>query len=75
MAEGTVKFFKAERGWGAIASAELPDGLDAFVHFSAIEDASPTGYRALAEGDRVEFDYEQAQQDSFRYRATRVRKL
>lgn len=75
MAQGTVKFFKAERGWGEIASPELPEGCDAFVHFSAIETADPAGYRAFQEGDRVEFDFEQAQQDSFRYRATRARKL
>jgi CspA family cold shock protein len=63
---------KAERGWGAIASSELPAGCDTFVHFSAIR---MDGYRALAAGDRVEFDYEAAQQDSFRFRGTRVRKL
>nr|WP_307867699.1 hypothetical protein [Saccharothrix coeruleofusca] len=32
------------------------------------------GFRALEAGDQVEFDYEAAQQDSFRFRATRVRK-
>ncbi|MGO4614178.1 cold-shock protein [Nocardia sp. 2YAB30] len=72
MTEGIVKFFRAEKGWGAIASAELPDGHDAWVHYSAIED---TGFRALQAGDRVEFHYEAARQDSFRFRATRVRKL
>jgi CspA family cold shock protein len=72
MAHGTVKFFHAEKGWGAITSPDLPGDLDAWVHFSAIE---MDGYRALAARDRVEFDYEQAEQDSFRYRATRVRKL
>ncbi|GAB3413724.1 cold-shock protein [Flindersiella endophytica] len=73
MARGTVKFFKAERGWGAIESPDLPAGLgDAWVHFSAIE---MDGYRSLEAGDEVEFDYEEAQQDSFRLRAIRVRKL
>jgi CspA family cold shock protein len=33
------------------------------------------GYKYLDAGDEVEFDYEAAQQDSFRFRATRVRKL
>ncbi|PPJ04676.1 hypothetical protein C5E51_24795 [Nocardia nova] len=65
MAIGTVKFFRPAKGWGAIAAAELPDGCDAWVHFSAIEGE---GFRELAAGDRVEFDYESAQQDSFRYR-------
>lgn len=72
MAQGIVKFFRAEKGWGAISSAELPPGADAWVHFSVIE---MDGYRALAAGDLVEFDYEPAQQDSFRFRATSVRKL
>lgn len=72
MAHGTVTFFKPEQGWGAIASPDLPEGLDAWVHFSVIDMA---GFRALEAGDLVEFDYEEAQQDSFRFRATRVRKL
>jgi CspA family cold shock protein len=69
---GTVKFFKAEKGWGAISSPELPDGCDTWVHFSAIEGE---GFRMLTEGERVEFGYEQVRQDSFRYRATWVRKV
>lgn len=69
MAHGTVEFFKSEHGWGAISS---PVGFDAWVHFSAID---MDGFRASAAGDQVEFDYEEAQQDSFRCRATRVRKL
>jgi cold shock protein len=72
MAIGTVKFFRPEKGWGAITSADLPDGCDAFVHYSAIDGE---GFRYLDEGDRVSFDYERAQQDSFRFRATCVRKL
>lgn len=72
VARGVVKFFRAEKGWGAIASTELPPGEDAWVHFSMIDGP---GYRFLDEGDVVEFDYEQAVQDSFRWRATWVRKL
>ncbi|GAB3753127.1 cold-shock protein [Microlunatus parietis] len=72
MARGTVKFYKAEKGWGAISSPELPPGLDAFVHFSAID---AEGYRELHQGDEVDFDYEPAVQDSFRFVATRARKL
>ena len=72
MAIGTVKFFRADKGWGAISSPDIPDGSDAWVHFSVI---AMDGFRELAAGDRVEFSYEQAQQDSFRYRATVVRKL
>jgi CspA family cold shock protein len=72
MAIGTVKFFRADKGWGAISSPEIPDGSDAWVHFSVI---AMDGFRELAAGDRVEFSYEAAQQDSFRYVATVVRKL
>ncbi|CAM3978310.1 cold-shock protein [Smaragdicoccus niigatensis] len=50
MAQGTVKWFNAEKGFGFIT----PDGgsQDVFVHFSAIE---TNGYRTLAENQRVEF--------------------
>ena len=72
MAIGIVKFYKAEKGWGAITSDDLPGPGDAFVHFSAVEG---TGYRELTAGDTVEFDVEPARQDSFDYVATRVRHL
>lgn len=72
MARGMVKFYKAEKGWGAICSPELPTDQDAWVHFSSIEGS---GYRTLTGGDVVDFDYESARQDSFQFRATRVRHL
>lgn len=72
MARGVVKFYKREKGWGAISSDELPPGRDAWAHFSAIDGA---GYRELVAGEAVEFDVEAAQQDSFDFRATRVRRL
>lgn len=72
MARGVVKFFRAEKGWGAISSDELPPGMDAWVHFSVIES---DGYKSLEAGDEVEFDYEAAQQDSFNWRTTRARKI
>jgi cold shock protein len=55
MPAGTVKWFDATKGYGFIA----PDsgGKDIFVHQSAIEGA---GYRQLSEGQRVEFESEQA---------------
>ena len=51
MAQGTVKWFNAEKGFGFIE----PDdgGEDVFVHFSAIADDG--GYRSLDEGQRVEY--------------------
>ena len=72
MAQGVVKFFKAEKGWGAISCDELPDGQDIWVHFSNIEG---TGYRAFEAGDVVDVDYEAARQDSFNFRATRARRI
>lgn len=66
-----VKFYKSEKGWGAISSEALPPQRDAFVHFSVIDG---DGYRELTAGDVVEFEFEEVTQDSFRYRATRVRR-
>lgn len=43
-------FFEEEKGWGAISSPDLPDGADAWDHFSAIE---MDGFRSLETGERV----------------------
>ena len=51
MAEGTVKWFSNEKGYGFI---ERGNGeADVFVHFSAI---AGDGYKSLTEGQRVSFD-------------------
>ena len=50
MAEGIVKWFNDKKGYGFIAWEE---GKDLFVHHTSIE---MTGFRTLAEGDRVSFD-------------------
>lgn len=50
MAEGTVKWFNASKGFGFI---EQSDGPDVFVHFSAIQSE---GYKTLDEGAKVKFD-------------------
>ncbi len=71
-ARGTVKFFKADKGWGAISSGEVPEGRDVFVHFAVIE---ADGYRAFDAGDIVDFEYIMAQQDSLDYVATRARRV
>lgn len=63
---------QAGQGLGVITSPDLPAGFDAWVHFSAIE---MDGYHSLNAGDPVEFGYEPAGQDRFRFVATRVRKL
>ena len=51
-ANGTVKWFNAEKGFGFIDADA--GGPDVFVHFSAISDRG--GYRSLDEGQRVEFE-------------------
>jgi CspA family cold shock protein len=50
MAQGTVKWFNAEKGFGFIVPDE--DGADIFVHHSAID---TDGFRSLEENQRVEF--------------------
>ena len=56
MAQGTVKWFNAEKGYGFIAVEG--GGADVFVHYSAI---ATSGYRSLDEGQKVEFDVTQGQ--------------
>ncbi|WP_155357600.1 cold-shock protein [Acrocarpospora macrocephala] len=72
MARGTVKFWKSDKGWGAISSPELPEGHDAWAHFS---DIIATGFRELHPGDEVECTLVQRKQDSFDFCATAIRKL
>jgi CspA family cold shock protein len=50
LAEGTVKWFSNEKGFGFISRA---DGEDVFVHHTAI---TMEGYRTLTEGQAVQFD-------------------
>lgn len=50
MATGTVKWFDTKKGFGFIINA---DGKDVFVHFSSIEG---DGFRALKDGDTVEYE-------------------
>ena len=50
MANGTVKWFNAEKGYGFIT---LDGGDDVFVHYSGID---MTGYKVLEEGQAVTFE-------------------
>jgi cold shock protein len=49
--KGTVKWFNNAKGFGFLGRED--EGADVFVHYSAIQG---TGYKALKEGDQVEFD-------------------
>ena len=54
MAQGTVKWFNGDKGFGFIT----PDygSKDVFVHFSEIRGS---GFRTLEENQRVQFEVEQ----------------
>jgi CspA family cold shock protein len=54
LAEGIVKWFSEKKGYGFI---EQTDGPDIFVHYSSI---NTTGFKTLAEGERVNFDMEES---------------
>ena len=55
MAQGTVKWFNGEKGYGFIA---VDGGQDVFVHYSAIQ---TEGFRSLEQDQRVEFEITQGQ--------------
>jgi CspA family cold shock protein len=67
---GVVRVWHREQGWGVVDAPEVPGGC--WVHFSAVE---ATGYRELRAGQQVLLEAEAAEQDGYRYRATRVRVL
>ena len=51
MAQGTVKLFNEDKGYGFISPDE--GGEDLFVHYTAIEGE---GYRSLEEGEKVSYE-------------------
>ena len=55
MAQGTVKWFNAEKGFGFITQE---NGEDVFAHFSAFQGE---GFKTLEEGQAVTFDVEEGQ--------------
>ncbi len=66
MAEGQVKWFNDQKGYGFIAA---DGGKELFVHHSAIEGV---GFKTLEEGQRVSFDEEKGAKGP---QAVRVKKL
>ena len=67
MAQGTVKWFNSEKGFGFIAPDG--DGADVFVHYSEIQG---NGYKSLEENQRVQFDVEQGQKGPQAVKVTAV---
>lgn len=67
MANGTVKWFNAQKGYGFITNDE--NGEEVFVHFSAI---NAEGFKSLEENQKVTFDTETDPQNSNKVRATNV---
>jgi len=56
MTTGTVKWFNSQKGYGFIQPTS--GGNDVFVHISAVERAGMDG---LQEGQKLSFEFEQAQ--------------
>ena len=50
MKTGKVKWFNAKKGYGFICDE---DGVDVFVHFSALK---MDGFKELKDGEQVEFE-------------------
>jgi len=66
MATGVVKWFSNKKGFGFI---EQEEGGDIFVHHSAI---NMSGFKTLAEGDRVTFDVEEGERGPSAKNVTKV---
>ncbi len=67
MAQGTVKWFNAEKGFGFIT----PDGggADLFVHHTGIQGS---GFKTLDENQRVSFDTAQGQKGPQAINVTKI---
>ena len=69
MNQGRVKWWNDEKGYGFI---QTQDGMDLFVHHTAVMDCEGTGRRYLTEGEEVCFDISRGQKGP---QADNVKKL
>lgn len=67
VAEGVIREWYDEDGWGVIDSVDTPGGC--WTHFSHLD---MDGYRSAQPGQAVTFTWEHAQQDGFACRAVTV---
>ena len=65
--KGTVKWFNDAKGFGFITPED--GSKDCFVHYTAIE---ASGFKSLAEGDKVEFEVTQGQKGPAAANVTKV---
>ena len=68
---GTVKWWDPLRGYGAVSVGKIAP-WDVWCHFSSIVG---DGYRELTPGESVLIDYHRADQDSFKYVASKVTRV
>ena len=59
MAQGTVKWFSQERGYGFITPDDGSE--DVFVHYSGIEGG---GFKSLDEGEKVSYEVTEGKKGS-----------
>lgn len=70
---GTVKWWNRYKGYGVVLTPDTaPKGI--WVSFTHLEGETFETFRELVQGETVEIEYEPAHQDSFRFRALRVRR-
>lgn len=65
--KGKVKWFNAEKGFGFIINEET--GKDVFVHYSVI---NQEGYKALNEGDVVEYEVKDTDRGEQAFNVTKI---